>query len=69
MSGLPLLYCDDLCVVVLGNCLYVLGELTNKAASKFDTAKRKWKEIPSMHNRKSSAFGVATQGKILFVMP
>ena len=56
-------YRDGSCVVALSNCLYVLGGLSNKAG-KFDTAKGKWEEIASMQTRKSSAFGVATQGKI-----
>ena len=57
------------CVVAAGNHLYVCGGsmleggLVTKA-ERFDTVENKWEEIANMQQKRRSAFGVATEGKI-----
>ena len=61
----------DSCVVAAGNHLYVCGgycgtlrmEYFSKV-ERFDTVENKWEEMANMQEKKASAYGVATEGKI-----
>ena len=59
---------ENSCVVAAGNHLYVCGgnlegEYFSKA-ERFDTVENKWEEIANMQQKRTYAFGVATEGKI-----
>ena len=63
----------DSCIVVAGNCLYVLGgEATRNyshpeyvtVAERFDTIGHQWEKIADMQQERGEAFGVAFRGKI-----
>lgn len=56
-------------LLLLATVCMFLVDLIIKLLASLTLQKEKGKEIASMKNRKSSTFGVATQGKILFVMP
>ena len=59
---------DDPCVVAAGYHLYVCGGFLEgdavTKAERFDTAGSKWEEIANMQQKRSGAFGVASEGKI-----
>jgi len=56
------------CVVAAGNHLYVCGGITGNdhvsKAERFDAVENKWEEIANMQQKRRSAFGAATEGKI-----